>query len=231
MTNRSALLSLAAAALAATCLPALAQSGLTNLGALNAGAASYAYGVSADGAVVADMLADKRAFIARVSAAGSGLVTLDDVQHSLGTAARGRAMTLGQTWARQDLELNGRAKTEGTYLLAEALVPLAGSLWATFGAHFERGQADLRRGYLNAGRQDFSIASPRVNARGARARLDWENARRLAGTDFSPFLDLSYRETKLAAYTETGGGFPARFEARTEKALPPSPSTPPPRAP
>ena len=33
----------------------------------------------------------------------------------------------------------------------------------------------------------------------------------------SPYLDVSYSESKLAAYTETGGGFAARFDARKEK--------------
>ena len=243
---------------------------------------STAYGVSADGSVVVGTLANSQAFIARVSAAGSGLITHSDVIESCMTAARGRAMnlaltgtlihgahgrplarrvapgqktwwlagdwgadehgvragrlglaevgvgrnfgplqvnlSLGQTWARQNLGLDGRAKTEGTYVLAEALAPLAENLWATFGTHYQRGEADLRRGYLNAGLQDFSIGSPNVEARGVRVRLDWEAVRRLAGTDFSPYLDLSYGETRLAAYTETGGGFPARFDASTEKA-------------
>ncbi len=33
----------------------------------------------------------------------------------------------------------------------------------------------------------------------------------------TPYADVSYARTRIDAYTETGGGFPARFDARTEK--------------
>lgn len=53
-----------------------------------------------------------------------------------------------------------------------------------------------------------------MNTWGLRARLDWENATALGGADFTPYVDLAYSRAKMAAYTETGGGFPARFDAR-----------------
>ncbi|MDP2821193.1 MAG: autotransporter domain-containing protein [Sulfuritalea sp.] len=127
-------------------------------------------------------------------------------------------VSLGQTWAKQNLTLDGRAKTDGAYLLAEALIPVAGSLWATVGGYGHWGDADLKRGYLNAGTPDRSTGTPDTDTWGLRARLDWDSAYRLAGADFSPYADLSYTEAKLAAYTETGGGFPARFDARKDKA-------------
>jgi outer membrane autotransporter protein len=34
----------------------------------------------------------------------------------------------------------------------------------------------------------------------------------------SPYADLSYSESRQDAYTESGGGFPSRFDARTSKA-------------
>lgn len=127
-------------------------------------------------------------------------------------------IALGKTWANQDLTLNGRARTEGAYLMAEMLVPVSGNLWATFGGYGHRGDADLRRGYLNAGVQDYSTGTPDVNTRGLRARLDWDNAWRAAGTELSPYADLTYSVARLAGYAETGGGFPARFNARKDKA-------------
>jgi probable HAF family extracellular repeat protein len=127
-------------------------------------------------------------------------------------------LSLGQTWAKQDLTMNGRAKSDGTYLLAEALIPVSGNLWATVGGYGHWGDADLRRGYLNAGAPDYSTGKPDTNTWGLRARLDWESAYRLAGTDFSPYIDLTYSESKLDAYTETNGGFPARFDSRKDKA-------------
>lgn len=126
-------------------------------------------------------------------------------------------VSLGQTWAKQDQPLNGRMKTDGTYLLAEALLPVKGNLWATLGGYYQSGNADLRRGYLNAGVPDHSTGTPDVNTWGLRARLDLDAAYRVASADFSPYVDLSYGESRLDAYTETGGGFPARFDARKEK--------------
>uniref|UniRef100_UPI00286E5931 autotransporter domain-containing protein n=1 Tax=Sulfuritalea sp. TaxID=2480090 RepID=UPI00286E5931 len=251
---------------------------------------TVAKGVSADGAVVVGESSGpsgSEAFIARISAIGSGAITISDVQASLGAAATGGGMalsavgtalngahsrplarrvaagkkafwvagdwgtddhgsrsgdlglaevglgqnfgplqlslSLGQTWAKQDLTLNGRAKSDGTYVMAEALVPLRmdtanSGLIATIGAYVHRGDADLRRGYLNAGVQDFSSGKPGADTWGLRARLDWENAATLAGAGLTPYVDLGYNEAKIAAYTETGGGFPAQFNARKETA-------------
>ena len=127
-------------------------------------------------------------------------------------------VSLGQTWAKQNLALNGRAKTDGTYLLAEALIPVTNQLWATLGGYAHRGDTELRRAYLNAGLPDRSTGSPDVNTWGLRARLDLDNAVTLAGTGLSPYADLSYSEAKLDAYRETGGAFPVRFDARKDKA-------------
>lgn len=101
--------------------------------------------------------------------------------------------------------------------MAEALLPVAGTLWATAGAYAHWGRTDLRRGYLNAGAPDASSGRPEAATWGLRARLDWENARRVASADFSPYVDLTYSEARLAAYTESGGGFPAQFNARKDK--------------
>ncbi|MDP2430895.1 MAG: autotransporter domain-containing protein [Pseudomonadota bacterium] len=241
-----------------------------------------ALATNSDGSVVVGQLTNSHAFIARVAAVGSGMVTLADLQTSLGAAATGGGMalstagtvlngahsrplarrvaagkkafwlagdwgrddhgarsgdlglaeaglgynfgpaqvnvSLGQTWAQQNLTLNGQAKTDGTYLLAEALIPVAGNLWGTLGGYGHWGDADLLRGYLNAGAQDASSGKPGVDTWGLRARLDWDNAYRVAGADFSPYVDLTYSEAKLAAYTETGGGFPAQFDSRKDKA-------------
>lgn len=241
-----------------------------------------AYGTSGDGSVVVGELANGSAFVARVAAAGSGLVALDDVRQSLGTAAvaghtaliaagtvlngahsrplarrvkAGRQafwlagdwgsddhasrsgklglaeigigrnfgqaqfnVAVGQTWARQSQPLGGHAKTDGAYLLTEVLFPLSGDFWAALGGYVHRGRADLRRAYSNAGAPDISTGRPDVDTHGLRIRLEWDRALHLAGGSLSPYLDLSRTESRMAAYTETGGGFPARFDARKEKA-------------
>jgi outer membrane autotransporter protein len=130
---------------------------------------------------------------------------------------------LGQTWASQSVGDGSSVDVDGTYLLAEALLPIAGAtrgqgLWAVFSAYYHAGQADLRRAYLNAGLPDASSASPDVTTSGLRARLEWDNHLQLAGARLSPYADLSYTQAKLDAYTETGGGFPASVDSRSDKA-------------
>jgi probable HAF family extracellular repeat protein len=241
-----------------------------------------AYATNSDGSVVVGELATGRAFIARVVPIGIGLVTLQDVQASLGGTALGGSLaltasatvlngahsrplarrvavgqnafwvagdlgrddhgtrdgslgltevglgrnfgaaqinvSLGHTWARQNLVHQGRARVDGTYLLAQALLPVAGNLWAVAGGYVHRGEAELRRGYLNAGAQDYSTGRPDADTWGLRARLEWDRAWQAAGAAVSPYVDLTYSEARLAAYTETGGGFPVRFDARRERA-------------
>ena len=125
-------------------------------------------------------------------------------------------LSVGQTWARQDLDLDGHVKADGTYFLAEALIPLTGNLWSTLGAYVNRGDVRVRRGYLNAGLPDHSSGHPDVTIEGLRARFDWEQALVLSDASISPYVDLSHFRAKLDAYTESGGGFPARFDSRTE---------------
>lgn len=241
---------------------------------------SSAEATSEDGSVVVGRLESGTAFIARVSSAGSGLVTPEDVRRSLvGTAqaggdalsagntlihgAHGRPLmrrvaegkstfwvagdwgrddhgarsgslglaevglgrnfgpaqvnvSLGRTWSRQAPSSGGRIHTDGTYVLAEAMMPLAGKLWAIIGGYGQWGDASIRRDYLNAGVQTASKGTPDLNTWGVRARLEWDRLYQLAGADFSPYADLSYAESRLDAYTERGGGFPARFDSRRE---------------
>lgn len=125
--------------------------------------------------------------------------------------------TLGQTWSRQNTNLNGLVKTKGTYLSAEALVPLTGQWWATFTATAHQGQADLRRAYLNAGTRDTSVGETDMDTWALRARAEWDKGLRWGAIEASPYVDLSYAESKMDGYTEVGGGFPARFDARKEK--------------
>jgi probable HAF family extracellular repeat protein len=126
-------------------------------------------------------------------------------------------VSLGQTWGKKDMVFNGEAKNEGTYLYLEALVPVSDGLWATFDGYGEWGSASLRRGYLNATLPDYSYANPNMDIWGMRARMDWNNFTKLGSGYATPYIDLAHSETKLDAYTETGGGFPARFDARKDK--------------
>lgn len=125
---------------------------------------------------------------------------------------------LGQTWSRQSLSRNGRVKADGTYLMGEVLAPISGKLWAVFNGYVHDGNTEIRRGYLNAGNTDASTGSPDVSTWAVRARLEWDQAYQLAGAEASPYVDLSHTRSTMDAYTETGGGAPASFNERKDKA-------------
>jgi uncharacterized protein YhjY with autotransporter beta-barrel domain len=124
---------------------------------------------------------------------------------------------LGKTWADQDLARNGNLDMDGTYFMAETLTPITDRLWLNLGALYQNGKADIRRGYLNAGLLDSSTGSTDISTWGLRARLELDKIAHLGSTGLSPYADLSYSKSHQKAYTETGGGFPVSFDARTDK--------------
>ena len=124
---------------------------------------------------------------------------------------------LGLIRSRQSLSLGGKADADGRYLMVEALMPVRAGLVATVGAFYHRGKADLERAYLNAGLPDVSSAKPDIRTWSLRGRLDWVDLLSWKGTRVTPFADVLYSRGHMDAYTETGGGFPARFDARNEK--------------
>lgn len=138
------------------------------------------------------------------------------VGHNLGFAQFN--VSLGQTWARQNLVNDGEVKADGQYLMLESIMPLTAvqGLYATVGAFGHWGEADIRRGYINLSELDSSKASPDTQTWGLRARLDWQNALTVQQTGVSPYVDLSYSNSHLDSYTEKGGGIPAQFDGRTD---------------
>tara|TARA_R110002050_G_scaffold269167_1_gene411436 strand:+ start:36471 stop:37811 length:1341 start_codon:yes stop_codon:yes gene_type:complete len=127
--------------------------------------------------------------------------------------------SLGQTWARQNLSSNGRAESDGQYLLVEGIVPVSAeqNLFATLGAFGHWGEIDMRRGYISASALDSSKGNADSQTWGLRARLDWVDALSLGNTGISPYADLSYTHSKLDGYTEKGGANPASFDSRTDR--------------
>ncbi len=128
-------------------------------------------------------------------------------------------IALGETGAKQVLVESGGIDSQGKYAMVEGILPIAedAGLYATLGMYGHRGDADIRRGYLNAGLSDFSSGNPDTRTWGLRARLDWEDAYTVKAVQFSPYADLSYSKSKADGYTETGGGFAARFDSSEEE--------------
>ncbi|MBP2870030.1 MULTISPECIES: autotransporter outer membrane beta-barrel domain-containing protein [Pseudomonas] len=145
----------------------------------------------------------------------SGLAEIG-IGHNLGFVQLNA--TLGQTWARQHLTDNGRVDADGQYLMLEAIVPVyePERIYATLGGFGHWGESDIRRGYINMGRNEVSKGSPNTNIWGVRARLDWVDALTLHETGISPYVDLSYTQSRIDGYTEKSGTFPARFDGQSD---------------
>ena len=137
--------------------------------------------------------------------------------HAFSPGVQG-ALSVGRASSRQNLVFSGASKLEATYGTAGLLANVPGSsLWASATVLYQSGDADARRGYLNAGAQDFSRGRPDVKTTALRLRLDWEDAARLGKATLTPYADVSQARSRIDGYTETGGGFPVGFDARTEK--------------
>ena len=126
----------------------------------------------------------------------------------------------GNAWSDIDLPLGSRIEQSGPYLYAEGLIPLSTrdgeGLWAVLSGYHHWGDADIRRGYLNAGLPDHSTGNTDARAWAVSARLEWHNLLKAGDLTASPYADLSHMRVRTDAYTETGGGFPAAVNARSE---------------
>ena len=115
---------------------------------------------------------------------------------------------------------DGKSSNRAGFLHAEWLVPVlareADSLWLVLSGFHQWGEADLRRGYLNAGLADSSLGSPDSRVWGTNLTLEWDGLLKWAGMAASPYLTYSHVDSTLDAYTETGGGFPAAFAEQSE---------------
>lgn len=122
---------------------------------------------------------------------------------------------VGNTYARQGSSYYGsEGKYNGRYLYAEADYGPESRAWiGSLSAMYSAWNTTIRRGYLNFGANDHSTGTPDATIWSVRARLDWKDAAKLGPFTVSPFASLSHTDSRLDAYTETGGGFPARFGA------------------
>ena len=137
-----------------------------------------------------------------------GCQVLTDDRLQLGAA-------LGKSWSTQSTVFAGEQKQTGQYLVVEMLSPLTAlspSLWATVTAYYNHADARSWRGYADVdGSLTGSRGDTQVDTWALRTRLDWENAWRTLGTDFSPYLDLSYVVARVAGFSEDTGTQSAYF--------------------
>lgn len=128
------------------------------------------------------------------------------------------SLAVGRTRSDHDTNLGGNASLDGTYLLGEVMGNPLGNLWTTVSGFYHWGDADIRRDYVNAGLTDTSRGDADTRSWGLRARVDWESAYTLGKLGLTPYAEFSHINTHIDGYTEAGGGFPVRFDSRTERA-------------
>ncbi len=124
---------------------------------------------------------------------------------------------LGRSDGDRATPFGGKTRTQGAYLLPELTVRLGASpFFATLSGYANRGEAKIARGYVNAGLPALSRGRPDTRSEALRLRLDWFDAATLGPAAFTPYASLSRLRSRVDAYSESGGGFPARWERRSE---------------
>jgi probable HAF family extracellular repeat protein len=119
---------------------------------------------------------------------------------------------IGTSYSKADLDLDGYSRVNGSYILPEATMAIAPDIYATLTGYASFGKQSMRRAYQNGLGNDASEGESDTRTLGFRARLDWLNALQFQDVAFSPYASFTHLTTKVDGYTETGGGFPARFD-------------------
>jgi uncharacterized protein with beta-barrel porin domain len=125
----------------------------------------------------------------------------------------------GHATLNQDLLFGGSAHIKGDFLLAEADYRLADkesivSLVLLHGIW----DADASRGYATGGGTDLSTGSTDLKTSSVRVRVDGPAQKLLGPVSASPFASFTLTRTTADAYQETGGSFPASFDAQAHTA-------------
>lgn len=122
---------------------------------------------------------------------------------------------VGTTGSWQDLALGGSARLAGQYVLSEVDwqpdgTPLLFSATAMLGTY----QADLDRGYSNGAATAVSRGETNAFGGVVRLRADWLEAATIGNTSINPYASVGFGGLHVDGYAESGGPFPAVFEAQ-----------------
>lgn len=146
-------------------------------------------------------------------------VTSGEVGTSWKAGANGVfGVAAGHGSQREDLALDGRNDVDGNYMFAEYDHRLASGWIVSVLGMVGSWDAEILRGYLDAGVPDHSYGETGVATRTARLRFDAPSLVTVGGFGLSPFVSYSVTQTEVDAYTETGGAFPASYDAQKHQA-------------
>ena len=151
--------------------------------------------------------------------AGDGDVGAGEVGMGWGVSEAVRLkLSVGRTYSKQDLAYDGNARVTGTYVVPEIVAAFPGTpLYLTLSGYYNAGGADIKRDYENAGTLVRSSGSPDTTTSAARLRLDWRNALEAGDLALTPYVSIGAYRGEVDSYTETGGGFPVKWNSRTER--------------
>lgn len=121
-------------------------------------------------------------------------------------------LALGKTRSIQAEKFNTKIVSNGAFLNAELIGSLPGKhIVLTINGVYLWGDANIRRGYLNAGVQNYSIGSTPLSGITVRGRLDWPELVHATPLTLAPYVEVNTMHYRIRAYTEHGGGFPCTF--------------------
>jgi len=131
-----------------------------------------------------------------------------------GSVRIGGAVGTAGSW--QDLALGGSARMQGQYVLSEIDwqpdgTPLLLSLTGMLGGY----QAHIERAYSNGAATAVSSGETGAVGGVVRLRADWLEAARIGNTSINPYASLGFGGLRVDGYSESGGPFPAVFDAQT----------------
>ena len=120
--------------------------------------------------------------------------------------------SFGGSHQEQNTAFGGQTDINTVYAKLEALALLhsgnKGDIWAVLTGTGAYGKADINRNYLaNGGAVVSSSGSTNLTGYGVRGRLQWEKLIPNA----APYAELSWAQSCMDGYTESGGPFPASF--------------------
>jgi probable HAF family extracellular repeat protein len=125
----------------------------------------------------------------------------------------------GKTWGTQSLAYGGNVNADGEYIVGDIDTRVGHTpFWATLTGLYGWTDETVRRGYYNGGSLDSSKGQLPLQTAAVRLRGE---ARQIWHTDkvaVTPYMDFSVISTTADSYSESGGGFPASYNQRSDNA-------------
>jgi len=127
-------------------------------------------------------------------------------------------ISIGKSKTEQSLDSIGNSKINGNYILGELDYLLGRTTLLSTTLLHGRWNAEINRVYLNAGLEDRSMGTTTIKATSLRLRIDWLELHTIRNTTITPKAEYTLTRSEVDGYTETTGGFPARFDPQSHTA-------------